>query len=402
VAESLLASLITGGPRAPGNLLRNQFGLDFARSWALSFLSAAMLPALAGTALLCWGLSGLKLIDTEHRGVYERFGAPVAVLGPGLHLLLPWPFGRLRSVEYGTIHSVPIGVDGAREAVTQRPIAAEAVVPPSFNRLWKTVHADQAHYLVPSPSTAEQSFQSVSTEIYVLYRVGLTNTAALQSVYTVADPKSLIQEEASRLVLRYFNSRTLDEVIGAQRENVAGMLRTQLQSDPDIEGSGIDIVSVLIEEIHPPAGAASAYHAVQAAQINANARISDELGRAKRTAGVAEEEAHELNAASNAHATEVVDAADAAAYEFGADRRAYDEGKQSFLLERRLSELVKALSRSHITLVDSRLNPAQSPILDLRFGANAQGSAADSGGGQNSAATSAMTEALTPPIMPSD
>ena len=31
----------------------------------------------------------------------------------------------------------------------------------------------------------------------------------------------------------------------------------------------IEIVSVLIEEIHPPAGAAEAYHAVQAAEINA-------------------------------------------------------------------------------------------------------------------------------------
>jgi regulator of protease activity HflC (stomatin/prohibitin superfamily) len=398
--ESLLAGLITGGPRAPANLLRSQFGLDFARSWALSFLSAAMLPALAGTALLCWGLSGLKLIDMEHRGVYERFGAPVAVLGPGLHMLLPWPFGRLRPVEYGTIHAAPIGVDGAREAITQVPIGAEAVVPASFNRLWKTVHADQAHYLVPSPSTAEQSFQSVSTEIYVLYRVGLTNAAALQSVYTVADPQSLIKEEASRLVLRYFNSRTLDQVIGAQRENVAGMLRRQLQSDPDIEGSGIDIVSVLIEEIHPPAGAASAYHAVQAAQINANARISDELGRAKRTAGVAQEEAHELDAAADARATEVVDAAGASAYKFNADHRAYEEGPRPFLLERRLGELVKALSHSHITLVDERLNPEQSPILDLRFGAAAQGGGSGGSGGANS--SSATAEALTPPIMPSD
>ena len=91
--DSILVGLITGGPRAPATLLRTHFGLDFARSWALSFLTAAILPAVFGTALLCWTLSGLKLIDLEQRGVYERFGAPVAVLGPGLHLLLPWPLG---------------------------------------------------------------------------------------------------------------------------------------------------------------------------------------------------------------------------------------------------------------------------------------------------------------------
>jgi len=113
VTDSLLVALITGGPRAPGILLRTHFGLDFSRSWAVAFLSKALLPAAFGTGLLCWGLSGVKLIDLGQRGVYERFGAPVGVLGPGLHLLMPWPIGRLRPVEYGEIHSVAIGVDKA-------------------------------------------------------------------------------------------------------------------------------------------------------------------------------------------------------------------------------------------------------------------------------------------------
>src|SRR5579875_1373240 len=217
VTDSLVAALLTGGPRAPATLLRTHLGLDFARSWALSFLGAALLPALFGTALLCWGLSGLKLIELGHRGVYERFGAPVAVLHPGLHLLLPWPLGRLRPVEYGTIHSVPIGVDQAAPD-DHAEIGAEATPPLSLNRLWESAHADQAHYLVASQGTG-QGFQTVATEIYVLYRVGLTRQDALQSIYTVSDPESLIREDASRLVLRYFNSRTLDEVLYAQRED---------------------------------------------------------------------------------------------------------------------------------------------------------------------------------------
>ncbi len=83
VTDSILAGVITGGPRAPGTLLKTHLGLDFARSWALSFLSAAILPALFGTALFCWALTGLKLIELGQRGIYERFGAPVAVLGTG-------------------------------------------------------------------------------------------------------------------------------------------------------------------------------------------------------------------------------------------------------------------------------------------------------------------------------
>jgi regulator of protease activity HflC (stomatin/prohibitin superfamily) len=365
VTQSILASLFTGGPRAPGVLLRTHLGLDFARSWALSYLSAALLPALLATGLLCWILSGLKLIDLGQRGVYERFGAPVSVLGPGLHLLLPWPLGRLRPVEYGAIHSVAIGVDQAPES-SEVPVAAEASPPLSLNRLWESSHAGQANYLVPSPSTGQQGFQTVSTEISVLYRVGLSDAAALQSVYTVADPEELVKEAASRLVLRYFNSRTLEEVLGARRENIADALREQLAADLDFDQAGVDIVSVLIEEIHPPAGAAAAYHAVQAAEINASASISDETGRAKRVAGVAQQEAHLLIAAATAQADETLHSANAEAYRFNADRRAYADGGRAFLLERSYSDINEALKQTPLTIVDHRLSAAQAPFIDLR------------------------------------
>ena len=368
VTESIIASLLTGGPRAPGALLRTHLGLDFARSWALAYLSAAILPALLATAIFCWALSGLKLINLGERGIYERFGAPVAVLGPGLHLLLPWPLGRLRPVEFGTIHSVSIGVDQGQQE-PDRPIPAEAPPPLSMNRLWESSHPGQAEYLVPSLSTGQQGFQAVSTEISVLYRVGLTDPAALQSVYSVADPESLIKDEASRLVLRYFNSRTLEAVLGARRENIAGSLRDALSADLDARHAGIDVVSVLIEEIHPPAGAAAAYHAVQAAEINASASISDERGRAERTAGIAQQEAHQLLTAATAKSAETLGAANADAYRFGADRRAYADAGQAFLLERRFANLKIALLQRPLTLIDHRLSAAQAPILDLRSSA---------------------------------
>lgn len=396
VADSVIVGLLTGGPRAPGNLLRTHFGLDFARSWALTFLSAAILPALFGTALLCWGLSGLKLIDLEHRGVYERFGAPVAVYGPGLHLLMPWPMGRLRTVEYGAIHSVAIGVDQAAAAAGGEPepqVSAEATPPASLNRLWESAHADQAHYLVASQGTGMQGFQSVATEIYVLYRVGLSNEDALQSIYTVANPEALIREDASRLVLRYFNSRTLDQVLYAQREDVAGILRSELSRDVAGYRAGIDIVSVLIEEIHPPAGAAEAYHAVQAAQINANASISDELGRAQRTAGVARQEAHELLAAANAAATETRDAANAAAYRFSIDQRAYAQSGRSFVLERLYLGLASALRGKTLTIMDHRLPASDGPMIDMR--PSAQGTAAS---GLTAAPVTPSSAPAGPPI----
>jgi regulator of protease activity HflC (stomatin/prohibitin superfamily) len=346
--------------------------LDFSRSWALSFLGKALLPAIFGTGLLCWGLTGLKLIDLGQRGVYERFGAPVAVLGPGLHVLLPWPFGRLRPVEYGAIHSVAIGVDQA-EPDESISVGAESPAPLTLNRLWESSHPGQAHYLVPSAGTGPQGFQSVDTEISVLYRVGLSDSAALQSVYAVADPESLIRDEASSLVLRFFNSRTLEAVIGARRESVAGALRDELAANIDSHHAGIEIVSVLIEEIHPPVGAAAAYHAVQAAEINSTASIFHEQAQAELTAGGAQQEAYQRTTAADGKAAEIRHAADAAAYRFNADRSAFAAGGKAFLLERFYGNLDAALSKIPVTIIDHRLNSAEGPILDLRATAASAG-----------------------------
>jgi regulator of protease activity HflC (stomatin/prohibitin superfamily) len=299
-------------------------------------------------------------------------------------------------VEYGAIHEVAIGVDQAEEGGPV--VAAEAPPPLALNRLWESEHPGQANYLVPSISagTGQQGFQTVSTEISVLYRVGLTDAQALDSVYTVAQPQELVRETAGRLVLRYFNSRTLEAVLGARRETIGDKLRSELAADLDAYHAGIDVVSVLIEEIHPPAGAASAYHAVQAAQINASASISNELGRAKRVMGTAQQESHLLTTAAEASAAETLSAAHADDIRFAADRAAYGTGGHAFLLERWYRDLDQALSPVALTIVDHRLSPAQAPILDLRPAPGASGAVANtpaSGAGPSSASPSpALTE----------
>lgn len=365
--DSIFVSLISGGPQAPGALIREHFGIDFTRSWALSYLMSAVLPAVFATALLCWGLSGLKLIGMSERGIYERFGAPVAVLGPGIHLLLPWPIGIMRPLEFGTLHEIKVASSAPD---TDALIPAEAIPPASTNHVWDTTVPTEAEYLVASQSQGgAQGFQAVDAEIHVVYRIGLTDADAMQSVYgSETDPATLVSEASSRVVSLYFASHTLEMVMGAQRDALAESLRASLARDIAAYRAGIEIVSVHIESVHPPAGAAAAYHQVQAAEINANASVFNETARARRMAGVADQEAHELVTAAQASADEKTDGAKADAYQFNADRKAYAEGQNSFIMERTFAALVAALRQVRLTIVDNRLTPAQAPIIDLRSG----------------------------------
>ena len=373
VSESIFASLITGGARAPGQLMRTHLGLDFSRSWALQFMSKAMGPAIVGTLVFCWILSGVKLLGADQRGVYERFGAPVEVVGPGFHILAPWPVGRLRPVEYGTTHILAVGTDaqngrdaGAKEGAGEKKIGAEDIPDASMNRLWETKHATEAEYLVASDSGGTQSFQEVNGEILVVYRTGLTDKAAMQSVYGSSDQATVLLQEANRLTTRYFASHTLDQVIGGQRDQLQVELRRQLQKAVDADKAGVDIVSVLIDAIHPPVGAAAAYQAVQAAQITAEASVFQATARATRVAGEAQQEAHQATASAEALAVEKIQGAEGDAYQFNADRQAYRAAPPAFLLERRARNLSPALKNVRLTILDHKLNPNQAPIIDLR------------------------------------
>jgi regulator of protease activity HflC (stomatin/prohibitin superfamily) len=164
----------------------------------------------------------------------------------------------------------------------------------------------------------------------------------------------------------YFASHTLDMVMGAQRDTLAEFLRGSLARDVAAYRAGVEILSVHIESVHPPVGAAAAYHAVQAAEINANASVFNETGRAKRMAGIAQQEAHQATTAAQATAEEKIQEAKGDTVRFAADRKAYAEGQASFLMERTFSSLVDALSKVRLTIVDNRLTAAQAPIIDLR------------------------------------
>ncbi|RMU54635.1 hypothetical protein ALP29_05198, partial [Pseudomonas syringae pv. avii] len=70
-----------------------------------------------------------------------------------------------------------------------------------------------------------------------------------------------------------FASRTLDELLGEERTSLADEIGRSVQADLQTLDSGVEILATVVEAIHPPAGAANAYHGVQAAQIGAQALI---------------------------------------------------------------------------------------------------------------------------------
>ena len=370
--STVARALVLRRPPTVTSAMQTLFGIDLGRSWALAFMRAALVPVLVVLVLFGWGLSGVEALGVDQRAIYERFGKPVAVFGPGLHVRLPWPAGWLRPVELGVLHDVPIVFDASEQgAVPVAPASsglpdAEADPGDAADRLWDETHPSEGAYIVASLSRGQQSFESVDIDLRVVYRVGLSDAAALQAAFAVSDPQRLVQARTSRLLARYFAHHTLPGMLGTDRAGFAGEIRTELQAGMDAARSGLDIVAVVVEAIHPPPGAASAYHAVQAAQIGAHTEIAEQQGQAAKAEVDAKRDATTLLNAAAAKAHETLVDAQVRAIGFGADRTADARDHASFVLERRLDKLAAGLAHRQLLIVDHRLQGPGGPTLDMR------------------------------------
>jgi regulator of protease activity HflC (stomatin/prohibitin superfamily) len=368
VASSFAAGLLRWPPRpltALQNELHNRFGIDLRQIWAFTYMRRAFLPVMAVIVALGWALSGVHEIPMQGRGIYERFGKPVEVMGPGLHAGLPWPFGTVLPVENGVVHELATSVsEGASTEQTLDP--AEGPPPAVANRLWDATHINDKSQVIASGSGDKQSFQIVNMDVRFVYRIGLDDEAAMAATYNSADIPSLIRSTASRVLVHDFASRTLDELLGEQRTDLAADIGNAVARDLKKLDSGVEILATVVESIHPPAGAANAYHAVQAAQISAQALIARERGAAADQANLAQLHASIAHDQAAANSREVMSTAQSADLRFSAEQQGYAKAGQAFLLEQYLSQLTLGMTHAKLLVLDHRLGGTSAPTIDLR------------------------------------
>ncbi len=368
LARSFVADMLRWPPQpllALQHEIHNRFGIDLRQIWAFTYMRRAFLPVLAVVAIVGWSLTGIHEIPLQGRGIYERFGKPVEVFGPGLHTGLPWPLGRVLSVENGVVHELATSVGETSAPVEVEP--AEGSAPAIANRLWDASHVNDKSQVIASSRADKQSFQIVNMDVRFVYRIGLSDQAALAATYNSADLPTLIRSTASRILVHDFASRTLDGLLGEDRVGLADQIGHAVQADLQKLDSGVEILATVVEAIHPPAGAANAYHGVQAAQIGAQALISRERGAAAEATNQAQLQASIARDQATASAHEINSSAQAADLKFAAERKAYSSAGQAFVLEQYLSQLSQGLANAKLLILDHRLGgSSNAPTIDLR------------------------------------
>jgi regulator of protease activity HflC (stomatin/prohibitin superfamily) len=357
VADGLLAHLNPGATLR--DLLRHQAGLEVSRSWSLRVVRAALLPVIAGLAVIAWLLTALTSVDLGQRVVLQQ-GTQARVLGAGLHVHRPWPWRSLRRIDDGRVRETILGT-------TDQPLpvlAAEAEPGPLFDRRWEAGHPAESTLVIPSADKA--GFQAISADLRVFWSVGPTNDDAIALVGQVAAPEALVTAAARQAVTAAIARLPLEELVGSDRQALSGLLtlRTQERLDALAGGRcGLRVVQVVVDAIHPPVGAASAYQGVQASEILSRVGSARARSEAAREVAAARGGASVRAAAATATAAEVTLRAQAEAHRFAADHAAWTQHREAVATERWLEGVRAALSKGPVTILDATLPPAN---LDLR------------------------------------
>ncbi len=378
LVDSTAVHWLVRPPRSPAELgksLRSRFGIDLRQSWVVHS-TLRMLPA-AGVALVAagWLLSGVTILQPEQRAVYERFGAPRAVWQPGLHIGLPWPFGLARVIDNGAVHQIVVSdiTDAAGVAdvtndasVAALLIPADARAPEQLDRLWDVAHPWETSQVIAGANAQQQNFEIVSADVRLDYRIGASDADARAALYRAANIADVTRAIANREIVRYLASHTLDALVEARQTVIADAIRHATQQQLDRLGSGIEVTAVVIESVHPPAGASAAWHGVQAAQIRTAASVAEARGLAATLVGTAHERAQASVAEANASAAETLSAAHMQQTTFSADIAAQQAGGPAFAFEYYLRNLQQGLQNANLTVIDDRLVSDKRATIDLR------------------------------------
>src|ERR1022692_4220586 len=209
-----------------------QFGFKVSETWFYKFfISAIEWVVLLQLAVLLLSTM-FVIIEPGERGLLERFGKPVAgrtLLDPGAHFKWPWPVDKVYRYHTEQIQSFNVGFTPDPKFDNQNIV------------LWTVPHTKEENFLVanheqnalqttndtPGKRTPPVSLLTVSIPV----QFQITNLLAW--AYTNDAPANLLQNVATREVVRYFVSVDLNDVMSQGRFGAAEALRTRIQAAAD-------------------------------------------------------------------------------------------------------------------------------------------------------------------------
>jgi HflK protein len=241
------------------------FEVSTAFHWAFARRRQLVKPALITAAGLIV-LNGFYAVRPDEVGVIERFGKKVTPFSmPGLHYKLPWPAERLTRIQARRVRVVEIGFRSNAGANNAEPAAYE----------WNVQHRGGRFQSRPEESrvlTGDQNMIELNAAVH--YQVEHPDAFLFRQI----DGDATIRAAAESVIHGITSTTALDEVLTTGRQAIEAKALAELQRRMDRYETGIRVLRVKLEDVHPSLEVVDAFREVSAAFEEKNRMVNEAEG----------------------------------------------------------------------------------------------------------------------------
>jgi len=233
--------------------------------WIAARRAQLVKPALVAAAVLVV-LNGFYALAPDEVGVIERFGRKRTPFSqPGLHFKLPWPVDRLTRIQSHRVRTVEIGFRSGAGPSSVEPAAYE----------WNVQHRSGRFQSRPEESlmlTGDQNMIELNATVH--YEVEHPDAFLFRQL----DGDSTIREAAESVMQGIATTTPLDDILTTGRQAIEQKAALELQRRMNRYDTGIRVLRVKLEDVHPSLEVVEAFRAVSAAFEEKNRLINEAEG----------------------------------------------------------------------------------------------------------------------------
>ena len=291
---------------------------------------------LIGIIVLIWLASGIYIVAPDEVGVIQRFGAYTRTTTPGPHYHLPYPVETVAKPKLTQIRRFEIGFRTGASGSQYREVPDEALM-----------------------LTGDENI--IDIRFIVQYRIN----DPIKFLFRIDNPTAAIQSAAEAAMREVIGRNEIDEALTGGKFEIQQDAEKTLQQIMDRYDSGLTVVAVQLQGVHPPKQVIDAFKDVASAREDQNRFINEAEGYANDILPEAKGRAAEQVNQAEAYKGEKIKRAQGEAARFDSQRGEYQKAKDVTRKRLYLEAMEQVLGRGRKFIMGPGSRGQVAPLLPL-------------------------------------
>lgn len=212
-----------------------EFRLEFPKRRPSGAGQGIGMGVIAACVAIGWAASGFYIVPEGQSGVETTFGRYSTTTGPGFHWHAPYPIQAMELVDVSSVRTVSIGARASADRLREALML-----------------------------TDDENI--VDVQFTVQYRIK-PGSGASDYLFNTRAPETSVYQAAESAMREVVGRKTMDSVLFESKAEIAEAVKKSMQQMLDRYGTGIDVMSVAIQNAQPPEQVQAAFNdAVKAGQ----------------------------------------------------------------------------------------------------------------------------------------